>query len=48
MDYRSLVNVAFEYVKVKPGHVSLIDEQYFRVTLNYTFNERWFYKFRLN
>lgn len=48
MDYRSLVNVAFEFVKVKPKHASLIDEQYFRVTLNYTFNERWFYKFKLN
>ena len=48
MDYRSLVNVAFEYVKVKPGHVSMVDEQYFRVTLNYTFNERWFFKFKLD
>lgn len=48
IDYRSLVNVAFEYVKVKPGHVSMIDEQYFRVTLNYTFNERWFFKFKLD
>lgn len=47
MDYRSLLNVAFEFVKVKPEHASLIDEQYFRITLNYTFNERWFYKFKL-
>lgn len=47
-DYRSLVNVAFEYVKVKPGHVSMVNEQYFRVTLNYTFNERWFFKFKLD
>ena len=30
------MNVSFEYVKVKPEHVSMIDEQYFRVTVNYT------------
>ena len=48
LDNRSMVNVAFEYVKVKPGEAFMIDEQYFRVTLNYTFNERWFFKFKLN
>lgn len=48
IDYRSLVNIAFEYVKVKPGHTSMVDEQYFRITLNYTFNERWFFKFKLD
>ena len=48
IDNRSLVNVAFEYVKVKPGHASLISEQYFRLTVNYTFNERWFFKFKLD
>lgn len=48
IDNRSIVNVSFEYVKVKPEHVSMIDEQYFRVTVNYTFNERWFFKFKLD
>ena len=35
-------------VFLKPGEAFMIDEQYFRVTLNYTFNERWFFKFKLN
>ena len=48
LDNRSMVNVGFEYVKVKPGEAYMIDEQYFRVTLNYTFNERWFFKFKLD
>ncbi len=43
-DNRSIVNVSFEYVKVKPEMHSMIDEQYFRITLNLTFNEMWFRK----
>jgi len=43
-DNRSIVNVSFEYVKVKPELSSMIDEQYFRITLNLTFNEMWFRK----
>lgn len=27
---------------------SLIDEQYFRFTVNYTFNELWFFKRRVD
>ncbi len=42
IDNRSLVNVSFEYVKIKPETRALIDEQYFRFTVNYTFNELWF------
>ncbi|MDR0537078.1 MAG: hypothetical protein LBH04_03390 [Tannerellaceae bacterium] len=48
IDNRSFVNVAFEYVKIKPETRSLIDEQYFRITINYTFNEAWFYKFKVD
>ena len=44
IDNRSLVNVSFEYTKIKPGGVNMIDEQYFRFTVNYTFNEMWFWK----
>ena len=48
VDNRSIVNVSFEYVKVKPEQAFMVDEQYFRVTVNYTFNERWFFKFKLD
>lgn len=44
----SLLNISFEYVKIKPQTRALIDEQYFRFTVNYTFNERWFMKFKVN
>ncbi|MCD8176696.1 MAG: hypothetical protein LUE98_04445 [Tannerellaceae bacterium] len=48
LDQRSLVNLSFEYVKIKPDARPLIDEQYFRFTVNYTFNEHWFFKFKVN
>ena len=49
IDNRSLINVSFEYVKKKPEvKMNMIDEQYFRFTLNYTFNERWFFKSKLD
>lgn len=44
VDNRSLINVSFEYVKKQPDVKSMIGEQYFRFTLNYTFNEYWFFK----
>ena len=45
IDNRSLVNVSFEYVKKKPEvDVNMIKEEYFRFTVNYTFNESWFRK----
>lgn len=44
IDNRSVLNVAFEYVKVRPESRAMIDEQYFRFSLNYTFNELWFFK----
>jgi hypothetical protein len=47
-DNRSFINLSFEYVKIKPETKALIDEQYFRFTVNYTFNERWFFKSKVN
>jgi hypothetical protein len=43
-DRRSLINLAFEYMLVRPESKNLIDEQYFKVSLSYTFNESWFLK----
>jgi hypothetical protein len=43
-DDRSYVNFSFEYVKILPESKSMIKEDYARITLSYTFNERWFFK----
>jgi hypothetical protein len=46
-DQRSYLNLSFEYSIIRPESRPLHDEQYFRVSLSYTFNERWFFKQRL-
>ena len=46
VDRRSFINWAFEYSVVRP-RVAMIDEQYFRFTFSYTFNELWFFKRKL-
>ncbi|MDR0743618.1 MAG: hypothetical protein LBF05_04585 [Tannerella sp.] len=43
-DARSYINVSFEYMKVSPNAKGMIDENYLRMTLSYTFNEYWFFK----
>ena len=48
IDNRSFLNVTFEYVKVKPELATMINENYFRFTVNYTFNELWFFKRRVD
>jgi hypothetical protein len=47
-DARSFINVSFEYLKIQPEHKTMIKENYFRMTLSYTFNEYWFFKNRLD
>ncbi len=44
IDNRSFLNLSFEYVKISPDAKFMIDEQYFRFAINYTFNEFWFFK----
>ncbi len=48
VDNRSFLNFSFEYVKVSPDVKTMIDEQYFRFAINYTFNEFWFFKRRVD
>ncbi|MDR2056903.1 MAG: hypothetical protein LBP83_01205 [Dysgonamonadaceae bacterium] len=52
-DRRSFLNLAFDYTLVSPDVKSIqsekkeytfINEQYFRITISYTFNELWFFK----
>ncbi|MDR2138349.1 MAG: hypothetical protein LBP50_02200 [Tannerella sp.] len=47
LDNRSFINASIEYVRVVPETKALISEQYFRITVSYTFNERWFAKLKL-
>jgi DNA modification methylase len=46
VDRRSFVNLAFEYSLIVP-EVKYVKEQYFKLTLSYTFNEAWFFKQKL-
>jgi len=47
LDRRSFVNVAFEYSRLVPEKPISMSEQYFKLTLSYTFNELWFFKRKL-
>jgi len=43
-DARSFVNFSLEYVKIKPEFKTMVNENYFRVTVSFTYNEFWFMK----
>jgi len=45
---KSILNVSFDYVNVNPSVSNALSENYFKVTLSYTFNETWFRKWRLH
>lgn len=44
VDRRSFVNLSFDYSRLTPDVPEAIKEQYFRLTISYTFNELWFFK----
>ncbi|MCD8317853.1 MAG: outer membrane protein transport protein [Paraprevotella sp.] len=44
---RSIVNVAFQWVRTAPSSSSLITENYLRLNIGITFNERWFMKWKI-
>lgn len=41
---KSMLNISFDYSKLAPSNSSFIKEEYFKFTLNLTFNEFWFFK----
>lgn len=51
-DRRSFLNLAFDYTALRPEtqsfsagkNYTFINEQYFKITVSYTFNELWFFK----
>ena len=46
-DRRSSINLTFEYSKIHPDLSTLVSEDYFKITVSYTFNEWWFIKRKL-
>ena len=44
---RSLLSVTAQYVRVKGKHPSFLDENTLRISIGITFNERWFFKSRV-
>ncbi|MDL2322556.1 hypothetical protein LJC52_01050 [Bacteroidales bacterium OttesenSCG-928-A17] len=44
VDKRSMVNISFDYSLLSPDTNGMTKEQYFKITLSYTFNELWFFK----
>jgi len=47
VDRRSFLNLAFEYSLIQSPVPAFPKEQYFKISLSYTFNESWFFKQRL-
>lgn len=45
---RSILNISAQYVRLNSKSASFLDENILRVNIGITFNERWFYKFRVN
>lgn len=41
---RSIINLTAQYVKVDGVGMNMLDEKYLRVCIGITFNERWFFK----
>ena len=48
LDAGSFLNVSFEYLHVRPALKTMINENYFRMTFSFTFNEFWFFKRKVN
>lgn len=45
---RSVLNISGQYVKVSPKVTGMLEENYLRINIGLTFNERWFMKWRVN
>ncbi|MDL2223675.1 hypothetical protein LJB98_06255, partial [Bacteroidales bacterium OttesenSCG-928-M11] len=43
-DRRSFINLSFDYTAIRPEASWMVDEQYLKLTVSYTFNELWFFK----
>ena len=43
---RSLINLSFQYERMQPTFKGMVSEEYFRICLGLSFNERWFMKWK--
>jgi hypothetical protein len=44
---RSILNISGQYVKVSPKVKGMLEENYLRLNIGLTFNERWFMKYKV-
>ena len=44
---RSIVNISAQYEHVKPKFAGMITENYLRLCIGLSFNERWFMKWKV-
>lgn len=45
---RSILNISGQYVKVSPKVKGMLEENYLRINIGLTFNERWFMKWKVD
>ena len=45
---RSILNISGQYVKVSPSIKGMLEENYLRINIGLTFNERWFMKWKVD
>ena len=45
---RSVLNISGQYVKVSPKVKGMLEENYLRINIGLTFNERWFMKWKVD
>lgn len=44
---KSILSISGQYIKVTPKIKGLLDEQYIKLNIGLTFNERWFFKWKV-
>ena len=44
---RSILNISGQYVKVTPKVKGMLEEEYLRINIGLTFNDRWFMKWKV-
>ncbi len=45
---RSILNISGQYIKVSPSIKGMLEENYLRINIGLTFNERWFMKWKVD
>jgi hypothetical protein len=44
---RSILNISGQYIKVSPKVKGMLEENYLRINIGLTFNDRWFMKWKV-